>query len=193
MSQTSRKLSDMSTGATGLPVATWLLSFGALGALVLVQGNLGNLFPHERSAVPYFESSYWVGIPKHVAMVVTALQSVAAAGYFLWARWAFCGGLHADAVPHALALLDAFLVASFTWPFASYLHVRRPQSVLCAIVACAPLFVAALAVVGMTVLTFVQRAPALPTTGVLLLGTIVVLADGVGWTSACVARALTPA
>lgn len=179
--------------SAGLPVATWLLSFGALGALVLVQGNLGNLFPHERSSVPYFESSYWVGIPKHVAMVVTALQSVAAAGYFLWARWAFCGGLHTDAVPHALALLDAFLVASCTWPFASYLHVRRPQSVLCAAAACAPLLVAALAVVGMTVLTFVQRAPALPTTGVLLLGTIVVLADGVGWTSACVAQALMPA
>lgn len=176
----------------GIPAITWLLSSSTLLALALVQGNLGNLFPHDRSNAPYFESSYWVGIPKHAAMAITASQSAAAAGYFLWASWAFRGGLHADVVPHALALLNAFFAASIAWSFASYLHVRRPQSVLCAAAACTPMIAAALAVIGMTVLTFAQRAPAAPTMGVLLLGTVVVLADGVGWTSACIVETLTP-
>lgn len=162
-----------------VPTHSWILGLGVLLAYALVQGNAGNLFPHERANDPYFESPYWVGIPKHVAMAVTGLQLLASIGYFAWTQWAF------DATVHAAALTDTFLVASLAWPFVAYMHVRSPQSLAWAIASCVPLVVAAFAVLGMIAAAFALRAPTVPTFGVLCLGVIVVLVDGVGWTAAC--------
>lgn len=165
--------------------SVWILSVATAAAYIVVQGNLGNLFPHPNTGRPYFESAYWVGIPKDVAMAIAALQFVAIAGSFLWASWAF---VHHPA--WAVPLFDLFLLASLLWPFTSYAYVRSAPSVGLAAVASAPLMIAALAVTGLTGLTFASRAPVIPTLGILMVGVVAILADGIGWPAACFAHAL---
>ena len=78
-----------------------------------------------------------------------------------------------------------FLWASALWPFGAYYH-RRNNNTWSAIVACIPLWVASLAAILMIGGTFEAKASAVPTAGVLVFGTIVVLADGVGWAALCI-------
>ena len=159
----------------------WLLGAAAVVSYAVVPGNLGGLFPHEHSDLPYFESSYWVGLPKATTMFITALQPFAAIGYVAWTRWAL--GACSEV---AAALSETFLVSSLAWPFAAYLYVRSPDSILIAGLACLPLVIAAAAVIGMVAVTFRCRAPAAPTIGVMALGAVVVVADAIVWTHACI-------
>lgn len=168
-----------------MSTTSWLLGSAVIVAYGVVQGNVFNLFPVPGGATPYFESPYWVGLPRHTAMAVTALQLLAAVGYFLWSSW-----VYQQTEGMRLVIADrVFLVASLAWPFASYFYVLAP-SLPRAVLACAPLAVAGGATLGMTVVAFTNDAPPGAVMGVLLLGMVVVLADAVGWSAACVAQAL---
>ena len=169
------------------PASSWVLITATFLAYLLVQGNVGKLFPlaPADAARPYFEGPYWVGLPRNTAIAVTALQMLGTVGYFLWTSWALGDGR----VPHATTLINVFWMANLLWPFASYAYVRSPSAWRAAL-AILPLGIAACCVFVMTIVTFVMKPTAQASVGVLLLGALTILADGVGWSAACVAHAL---
>jgi branched-subunit amino acid transport protein AzlD len=141
----------------------------------------------------YFESPYWMGIPPRSAVAVTFLQPVAVAGYLMWVGW-----LHSEE-PRALGmltqnvailLLRLFLLSSSIWPFFTFLSIKNPQSVGMAILCCVPLWISAICIVLLVAFTFEAFAPPIPTLGILFLSQIVVMADGIGWSAACLQKVI---
>ena len=140
----------------------------------------------------YLDSPYWVGLPRPARRATAALQVVALAGYAAWLGAVAAG----PPPPGGLVALHALLLAAeAAWPPAAYAMLHRPGQLGPALLACAPLWVAAAAVVG---LLATRPAPAggaggaggpLATFGLLLLAPVVVLADGVGWAAAAIFHA----
>ena len=172
-----------------LLLMTSILGATILGSYVVVFGNVGNAFPLPPAVQTqhrgYFETIYWHGTPRDTTVGIFVLQLAAAAGFLTWFGWLVTAETLEGPLRHAwvrASLLGGFLVSSIAWPYAAHAHVVSP-TVGRAVGVSACLWVAALAVLLMVAVTFEARAPAAPTVGVLLLGNVVVLADGVGWTA----------
>jgi len=178
-----------------------LLGAAVLGSYVVVLGNVGDRFPLPPARAPanattYFDNPYWLGVPTDAAAGVTALQLAAAAGYVTWFVWLVTSPVDTGLLQGAgarVALLGGFLLGSTLWPYAAHAQLCHPGSVGRALVSCLCLWVAAVCVILLIGGTFEARAPAAPTVGILLLGQVVVLADGVGWTAVALHGALYPA
>ena len=169
----------------------FLLSTGLVGASVLtsygmVLGNIGNIFPLENvDSYSYFTSPYWLGANSESIRALVVLQILAAFGYVVWVLWLTStntvityGVLQSPFI--RFVLIQSFLLSSLAWPFTAYYFMRQ-QTLMRSIIACVPLWGAALSVIVLIGGTFEAKAPAVPTLGILALGTVVVLADGVGW------------
>ena len=170
-----------------------ILGLAVVGSYVVVLGNVNDAFPLPHpppASSSYFDSPYWLGIPHTTAAGLTVLQLCAAVGYVVWFVWLVSTppplhGLLSTAAAQA-GLLGGFLVASVAWPYAAYALLHRPHSLGRALLSCLPLWAAAVCVILLIGGTFEARAPVLPTVGILLLGQVVVLADGVGWSALAV-------
>jgi len=193
-----------------LLLSSSLLGAGIAAAYVLVLGNFTGDFAVPASAehanatglTRYMTSPYWFRVPVPTVSAIVALQLLAAIGYVVWFVWLLMGRPAATALPadHPGTLLDGrvaptlllhgFLVASVAWPFAAYWHQLEPASVGRALAACLPLWVSAACVIGLIGGTFEAWAPPAPTLGILLLGLVVVLCDGVGWSALCLKHTL---
>ena len=84
-------------------------------------------------------------------------------------------------------LIGGFLVASVAWPYAARAAARRHCGPRAGLVP--SLWVAAVCVL-LLVGGMEARAPAAPTVAILLLGQVVVPADGVGWSAMALYRSL---
>tara|TARA_B100000683_G_scaffold181320_2_gene174664 strand:+ start:1930 stop:2445 length:516 start_codon:yes stop_codon:yes gene_type:complete len=138
------------------------------------------------TSASYFDSPWWVGLPPESARLVTALQLPAAAGCVYWYLYVARQDLMAGYLDAGVSL---FLIASALWPWFSYHALtREAASWWWAAGSVASLGVAALCFAGFVGASFAMRMPPLPLLSVLWAGMIVVLADGVGWSSALLAR-----
>ena len=138
---------------------------------------------------------YWLGLPRPTIIAISFLQGLAAIGYLVWFFWLLQEG---DRIQNSILssrwnrtlLVSGFLLASVVWPYLAYYHQLSPISTRRAVLASLPLWIAALCVILLIGGTFEAKAPAHATIGILFLGMIVVLADGVGWTAACIKQSL---
>ena len=143
----------------------------------------------------YLESHYWLGMPKESITGIVVLQVVAGIGFVAWVVWLVgmddytLQGSILSTLPWRIALIQTFLWASVFWPFGAYFYMLN-RTLGRALVACIPLWIAALATILMIGGTFEARAPVVPTLGMLMFGLIVVLADGVGWAAVCIKTTL---
>lgn len=207
----ARGISGMTLAMTyPLLLSSSLLGAGIATAYVLVLGNATDDFAVPASAehvdatgwTRYMTSPYWFRVPVPTVTAIVVLQLLAAIGYVVWFVWLLMGRPTTAALPpdHPGSLLDGraattlllhgFLVASVVWPFAAYWHQLQPASMGRALAACLPLWVAALCVIGLIGATFEAWAPPAPTLGILFLGLVVVLCDGVGWSALCLKHTL---
>lgn len=181
-------------------MSEWLLLASSLPtglaimiSYAIVLANFGGFFPlpDSMTSSSYFDSPYWLGLPRNSAAAVTVLQLFAALGYFMWIFWI----VQAESIENSilstrmarLLLLQGFLISSVIWPFTTYNYVITP-TLSTAILASAPLWSAAICMILLIGGTFEAMAPPHAIIGILWLGMIVVLADGVGWSAVCIKR-----
>lgn len=171
-----------------------ILSISVLVAYIVVLGNYGNHFPIPNATSSYFDSPYWVGIRRNNAIAISVFQIFAAVGYALWfSELLFhppSTGLLKSPIWKSVSLV-LFLGPSSLWPYAAHQVVLHPENVGYAILASSCLWISSVGVVLMIAGTFENvdaRPPAI--IGILCLGTVVVLADGIGWSAAAIYRTL---
>ena len=169
-----------------------ILGSTIIGSYIVVFGNVGNAFPVPHNTGGYLESAYWHGVPRDTTTAILVFQIFAGLGFLAWLFWL----VNAPSIDGPLqqawvksSLVGTFLIASIAWPYAAHAHIASP-TMLRTLVVSSCLWVAAVAVLLMVAVTFEARAPAVPTVGILLLGNVVVLADGVGWTAIVLRKAL---
>lgn len=175
-----------------VPLSTWLLGLMIPISYVIVFVDPLHLFDVAHTG-SYFESPYWVGIPPRSAIAVTLLQPAAAVGYMTWVGW-----LHSDGPRPlgfltqeiAIFLLRVFLLSSMVWPFLVFVSIKNPQSIWLALLCCIPLWISGVCVSLLVAFTFESFAPPVPTLGVLFLSQVVVMADAIGWSAACLQKVI---
>ena len=171
-----------------------LLGVGIFTSYVTVLGNVGNGFQLQGvTSFAYLESPYWLGMPRDTIVGLVVMQCIAAVGYLVWFFWLINAEVTQGLLRHnwmRVLQIAVFLMSSLAWPYTAYLVLSRPHSVMRALVSCGCLWIAASSVIVMIGTTFEARAPVAPTLGILLLGNVVVLADGVGWSALCLYNAL---
>lgn len=168
-----------------------LLQIGVLFTYAIVLFDAFGDFPlperHRRSSTSYLESPYWLGMPKSTTTFIVVMQGFAAIGYVLWQMSLVMirptRGLFVD--PRWLVFANMlFLVPSILWPFAAYQLLQDETSISWALASSACLWAAS---AGMTLLvagTFEDlRETPWAALGIYLTASIVVVADGVGWSA----------
>lgn len=180
---------------------TLLLSSGIVGAFVglsyvLVLFDSAGFFP---LALPptsgYLESHYWLGLPVDTVSSIVVLQGFAAVGAIVWFIWLATTPdkdlqnsiLHSET--NRIVIVQLFLWASILWPFGAHFYMtdrNTPRAIL----ACIPLWLAAVAVLLMIGGSFEAGCPPIPMLGVLFLGLVVILCDGTGWAAVCIKTTL---
>lgn len=187
---TSAKDRNILLGVTAVGGAAILTSYA------LAIGNAGNMFApvagEQEAKGDYFNSPFWMGISQQSAKAITGLQLMAAIGFIVLILWRALaekqpsrGLLHK--LPVFTIVVVVFLMASLAWPWLARWALTSPTPVsvgLCVL----SLIVAALSVILLIADTFEagKEAPWYALTGVLFLGLIVVLADGVGWSASMI-------
>ena len=181
--------------------ATFLVSSGISGAFVigsyaLVLADVAGVFTLPLPPTSgYLESHYWLGMPRDSIVGIIVLQLLAGIGFVVWSIWLsskedyIIENSILSTLANRIVLVQVFLWASVAWPFATYFYMLQ-RTLSRAILACVPLWIAALATILLIGGTFEARAPVLPTVSILLFGNVVVLADGVGWAAVCIKSTL---
>lgn len=169
--------------------------FVALGIGLSYATVLGNVFGGYEvpTSATYLTHPLWLGLPASSVTAVVVFQGFAALGYVTWMWYIVANGLPQRGVLSTMAGLNAcnllFLVPSSVWAFGAYETWRAPESWGWALAACAPLWVAAVGVSLLVGGTFeAQLASPVPIVGILLLSTVVVVADGAGWAALALFR-----
>jgi hypothetical protein len=164
---------------------------GASYAIVLA--NVGNAFPVSGSH-SYLDSPYWLGLKRSNTTVLVGLQVLAVIGYIVWL-------VDLLSTPPTTGLLKSswwqlvsmctFLIPWAVWPYATYYALQNPSNTSIVLLPCACLWLASLGVILMIGGTF-QNESANPRSllGILLLGLVVVLVDGVGWSAVAIQQSL---
>ena len=160
----------------------------------IVLANIGNGFPLDGlSSKSYIESPYWLGMQRDTIIGIVVLQLLAAIGYLVWFFWLINTEVSIGLLRYnwiKTLQIVAFLLSSTIWPYTAYIYMLKPTSVTRAIISSSFLWMAACSVIFMIGTTFEARAPVAPTLGILLLGNVVVLADGVGWSALAIYNSL---
>lgn len=166
--------------ATALAISYWAVLFGGIERYRL---------PEDEGA-GYIDSGYWGGIvdPNAVRTVV-AFQGLMVVALAYWLFWITTTpvprGSLLDRSGFVAAALLAFWLGSIAWPPLTWraraLGASRWPPVL-------SLWLASAGVLALVAATFEAGAGALPTASILMIATVVVLADGVGWSAAFLLR-----
>lgn len=173
----------------------WVASTSLVGVAVLfnyaiVLFNAFGDFPlpsNVPQSVSYFESPYWLNLPRSSVTVIVAFQALAAVGYIMWyvsiVMERPTTGLLAD-MRWLVASTLLFLVPSAVWPFSAFYLLRNTSSVTNAVASSACLWLAATGIMLMVGGTFEdKRESPIALLGILLTSLVVVIADGVGWSA----------
>ena len=160
--------------------------------LVLV--NVGNNFPLDGlSSKSYIDSPYWLGMQRDTIIGVVVMQVLAAIGYLIWFFWLINTDVSIGLLRYnwiKTLQIVVLLLSSVIWPYTAYIYMLKPTSVTRAIVSSSFLWLAACSVIFMIGTTFEARAPVAPTLGILFLGNVVILADGIGWSALAIYNSL---
>lgn len=162
-----------------------------LASYALALGNVGNLFPPipgEAATTSYLDTPFWLGVPRSTVIAMSVIQVMAAIGFVVLVLWRALAaeeptnGVLAK-LPAYLATIITFLLASALWPYLARWALGSPSGL--SVGACvASLIVAAVAVILIVADAFESDAtPWYALVGALVLGTVVVLGDGVGWSA----------
>jgi len=166
-----------------------VLGLSIIFSYVLVLGNITGTFSFENYVSSYLESPYWFNITRNNVVAIICFQVFAGVGYVLWLFWLCSETNFGTSILKyrwsRTLFITGFLVSSVLWPYAAYYYMLNP-SFTRSIIACACLWSASLFVILMTAGTFEANPPAYATAGILLLATVVVMADGVGWSARCI-------
>ena len=178
----------------GLALSAAPVGAGILISYAMVLMNSFGGFELPTASSSYIDSPYWLGADRGAIIAIVGFQLLAAAGYVMWIVWiTLHGGSIENSILEAriarLLLLHGFLLASLAWPFTAYYYMLSPTTGR-AILTSAPLWVAAGCVIVLIGGTFEAGAPWYAVVGILMLGTVVVLADGVGWSAMAIKRSL---
>lgn len=176
--------------------SSFLLGSGLLFAYAIVLFDaLGDFpLPSRHQNKSYFESPYWLGMHKSTATTIAVMQGFAAVGYVMWQTSLMnqrpTRGLFAD--PRWLAFANTFfLVPSILWPFAAYRLLQDESSVPWAVASSLCLWSAAAGMILLVAGTFEDlRDTPWATLGIYLTASVVVVADGVGWSAVALYNAI---
>lgn len=176
--------------------STVLLGLGVLTSYTLVLFNASGGFSLPLSpSSSYVASPYWLGLPRSSVLAVVVFQCFAAVGFVMWQLSLLVHpptrGLLADR-RWLVAETVLFLLPSVLWPFAAHNMLNNnTRSVSAALGACACLWLAALGLVLLVGGTFEdKRESPVALVGILLTSTVVVVADGAGWSALALYGAL---
>ena len=152
-------------------------------AIVLL--NIMNHFPIEEKNESYFDSPYWVGISQSLVKCLTIFQIIAAIGYVIW----FVNINYSVSEKTKKIIIVAniiFFVSSIIWPFTAY-YALKNKSMKSALLSSLCLWIAAISMIILLVRTFTESNET-AIIGILLTSFVVVLIDGVGWTTSIINR-----
>jgi hypothetical protein len=179
----------------------WILSSALLGGGVLMSyafvlfDAFGD-FPVSKPNESYLESPYWLGLHKNSVTSLVVFQILAAIGYVVWQVALVVTrpthGLFADTRWLIFANM-LFLLPSILWPFAAHRLLMDETSLLGALLSSACLWAAAAGILLLVGGTFEDhRESPVAMIGILLTSTVVVVADGAGWSALAIHNALHP-
>lgn len=170
-----------------------LIGLSIITSYIIVFGNVGNAFTIRNNVYSYVDSPYWFGISSSNIYAIIMLQVLAAIGYIAWFIWLctetnFGTSILRFRAVRSLTMLG-FLLGSVAWPYTAYYYMISP-SFFRAICTCLCLWVAAFSVIFLVAGTFEADPPFYATLGILFLGNVVVLADGIGWSARCIQHSI---
>jgi len=171
-----------------------LLGFFVIFSYYLAIGDGLGLYPWKGEYKNYFEHPGWFGLNTNTTKSITILQLFAAIGYLMFYIYISSTSPKRGILSYSLKLNENFeikvskilifcyLFFSSFWSFALHrYHVNK--TFLNLMLNCASLWIVALTVILFIAGVFEDNAKAIYVIGVLFMGLINVLADGVGWTS----------
>ena len=178
----------------------WVLSTGLFGIglglsyAVVLFNAFGDYPISQPASASYFESAYWLGLPRSSAIAVSVFQIMAAMGYVVWQFSLVVErpmrGLFTD-TRWLIFANTLFLVPSIVWPFAAHRLLMDTTSLSAALISSSCLWLAAAGVSILVGGTFEdQRDTPVALIGILLTGTVVIVADGAGWSATAIHGAL---
>ena len=178
----------------------WILSTGFFGIAVgfsyaIVLFNAFGDFPVSQGAsTSYLDSPYWLGLPRSSTIAVAVFQVLAAIGYIAWQFSLIAErptrGIFTD-TRWLIFANSLFLVPSIAWPFAAHRLLKNTTSLSAALLSSSCLWLAAVGVSLLVGGTFEDhRETPVALVGILLTGTVVVVADGAGWSATAIYGAL---
>jgi hypothetical protein len=154
--------------------------------LVLVSYSV--VFKNEKS---YLESKYWLGINKTNVKVAVIFQVLALLGFLIFSTW--LSGIWGERPQKGLLtykngnmgkiLILVFLISSIFWaPLTK--RAFTTNNLLDVILACIPLWIAALATIGLVAGAFENpNTPYLAFIGIILFSIVIINLDGIGWSA----------
>jgi hypothetical protein len=180
----------------------WIVSTNLLGGAVILSYSvvLFNAFGDfpvpqpQPSPGNYLESPYWLGLHKHSTAAVAVFQVFAMMGYVVW-QWSLVAerptrGLLTD-MRWLIFANTLFLLPSVVWPFAAHKLLQDETSLMWAILSSSCLWLAAMGLLVLVGGTFEDnRESPQALVGLLFTSTVVVVADGAGWSALAIYKAV---
>ena len=170
-----------------------LLGISIAVSYVFVFGNVTNAFQFDGIVHSYVDSPYWLGVSKNNVYSIIVFQALAAIGYIMWLFWVCTETNYGTSILRfrwvRSLLIVLFLGFSTLWPFSAYYYIISP-SLARSLLTCFCLWMASISVILMVAGTFEAESPPYALVGILLLANVVVIADGVGWSSRCIQHSL---
>lgn len=151
-------------------------------------------FPVPQAVGSYFESPYWLGLHRNSTVSIAVFQLLAAVGYLVW-QWSLVverptRGLLVD-LRWLLFANTLFLLPSVLWPLAAHRLLQDETSLAWAVASSACLWTAAAGLLMLIGGTFEDnRESPQALIGLLFTSTVVVVADGAGWSALAIHRAV---
>ena len=180
---------------------TLLVSSGFVGGLVLLSYAIVLFDVAGFFTLPlpptngYLNSHYWLGMPTDTVSSVVILQACAAVGAVGWFIWLVTTPKNSlqnsilNSETTQFVLIQLFLWSSLLWPLCAYYYITS-RTTLRALLACTPLWTAAISTLLLIGGSFEAGCPPLPMIGILALGVVVVLCDATGWAAVCIRSTL---
>lgn len=170
-----------------------VLGFAVILSYVLVLGNIFNNFDIGIPNSGYLNSAYWLGMSRNNVISIGIFQILAIVGYVCWIYWICTENSYGDSILRfptvKVVSIISFFIGAVAWPYAAFVFMidKTPfKAILC----CSTLWISAVANIIMMAGTFEANAPSYAVVGIVSLGTVVILIDGIGWSSLCIQTAM---
>lgn len=146
-------------------------------------GSYHYVFRNWPGASSFLTHPAWLGLNVSTVACVTVLQMLAGLGFLAFYQWVARAKIQRGIMSRLpRSILWCFILCSIGWAWVSYWTYKHPGLIIYPVLTSLSLILVAISVILMIAGCFeAEECPWYVVLGAILLGTVCVLADGVGW------------